>query len=275
MGSSAALIPGPLATRGVRPRLTAGRATAAELRAHRRLNRGPLLRGRAARSAGAGARRGAEAGATLSTAASRAIRRRARAGIVNVTMSNAAVGTRAAWVVDPEATVVSRGADAGRGALRAGSRRSGSASIRGYLAGGTPPGRGGQRVERRLRSTSRRSPSGSAGDALLLDVREHDEWEEGHVAGRCTRPTTSSPTTARGSELDGRPIAVACPAGIAARWPRRCSSAQASTCGRGRVSNLLFFFFFFFVSGRPVLESRSATARCSPTAPGSWPMPRA
>jgi hydroxyacylglutathione hydrolase len=105
-------------------------------------------------------------------------------GAINVTMVRAAVGTRAAWVVDPESEVVlTAGTDAesrrlGRLLEAVGFRR-----IAGVLAGGTDAWRDvGHPVEStpaigipELAARLRR------GDVRVLDVREDDEWEAGHV----------------------------------------------------------------------------------------------
>ena len=107
-------------------------------------------------------------------------------GSINVTMDHAAVGTRAAWVVDPEAAmVVTAGADEearGMGRLL---EAVGFCRLLGVLAGGlqgwlaaglstgSTPAIDVAELAERLRGE----------DVRLLDVRDEDEWEEGHVAG--------------------------------------------------------------------------------------------
>jgi glyoxylase-like metal-dependent hydrolase (beta-lactamase superfamily II)/rhodanese-related sulfurtransferase len=107
-------------------------------------------------------------------------------GSINVTMVRAAVGTRAAWVVDPESEVVvvaDGDEEAPRLALlleAVGFRR-----IAGFLAGGVESWReAGLPVEStaaidvpELADRLRR------GEVRLLDVRDLDEWKDGHVAG--------------------------------------------------------------------------------------------
>ncbi len=138
-------------------------------------------------------------------------------GSINVTMVRAAVGTRAAWVVDPEGeVVVAAGSDEearrlGRLLEAVGFRR-----IAGVLAGGLEAwGGAGLPLEAtaaidvpELAERLRR------GDVRLLDVREDDEWDEGHVAGSLHIPYHEL----RGSVPDdlkngGRPLAVACSVG--------------------------------------------------------------
>jgi glyoxylase-like metal-dependent hydrolase (beta-lactamase superfamily II)/rhodanese-related sulfurtransferase len=105
---------------------------------------------------------------------------------INVTMTRAAVGTRAAWIVDPESEVLVTAATEAEAMRMArlleavGFRR-----LAGYLGGGVPaweqagletgstPAIDVPELARRLR----------ADDVALVDVRDDDEWEAGHVAG--------------------------------------------------------------------------------------------
>ena len=107
-------------------------------------------------------------------------------GSINVTMTRAAVGTRAAWIVDPESEVLVTAATEAEAMRMArlleavGFRR-----LAGYLGGGVPaweqagletgstPAIDVPELARRLR----------ADDVALVDVRDDDEWEAGHVAG--------------------------------------------------------------------------------------------
>ncbi len=107
-------------------------------------------------------------------------------GSINVTAVRAAVGTRAAWVVDPESEVVVTAASESE-ARRVGRllEAVGFRGIAGVLAGGieawsdagltleTTPAIDVAELADRLRR----------GDVRLLDVRDDDEWEEGHVEG--------------------------------------------------------------------------------------------
>jgi hydroxyacylglutathione hydrolase len=158
-------------------------------------------------------------------------------GAINVTMVKAAVGTRAAWVVDPETDVVvsaANEADARR--LGRFLEAVGFRALRGYLAGGVPAWQeGGLPVE----TTPAIDICGlaerlSRGDVRLLDVREDDEWEEGHVAGSMHIPyhELRDGTPAELANGDGRQIAVACSAG-------NRSSIAASLLRRSGVDNVL------------------------------------
>jgi hydroxyacylglutathione hydrolase len=137
-------------------------------------------------------------------------------GSINVTMTRGAVGTRAAWVVDPDSEVVLAAAsddDAVRLARLL--EAVGFRNVRGYLAGGvrrwseaglptgTTPAIDIATLAEHLRQNS----------VALLDVREDDEWEEGHVPGSLHVPyhelVSGSPDLPDGD----RPLAVACSAG--------------------------------------------------------------
>jgi hydroxyacylglutathione hydrolase len=146
---------------------------------------------------------------------------------LNIPMVNAAVGTRAAWVVDPETeVVVTAASDVDAGRMTRMLEAVGFRAIRGYLAGGvvawvgsgraieTTPSIDVPTLAERLR----------AGEVELLDVREDDEWREGHVPGSLhvpyhelggARPTQANDNSslARLTEREGRPLAVACSAG--------------------------------------------------------------
>jgi hydroxyacylglutathione hydrolase len=136
---------------------------------------------------------------------------------INVTTTRAAVGTRAAWVVDPEAGVVvaAESDDAARRFARM-LEAVGFRTVLGYLAGGIAAWRSAglatastpaidvRELARRLRS----------GELALLDVREDDEWEEGHVEGSLHVPYHDLRDGPPEELRDGvRPLAVACSVG--------------------------------------------------------------
>jgi len=157
-------------------------------------------------------------------------------GSINVTMVRAAVGTRAAWVVDAESEVVVTAAsdeEAGRmGTLleAVGFRR-----IVGFLAGGVDAWRdAGLPVEStpaidipELAERLRR------GDVRLLDVRDEDEWDDGHVEGSLHVPyydlREGLPEELRNG---GKPLAVACSAG-------NRSSIAVSLLRRAGINDLI------------------------------------
>jgi len=151
-------------------------------------------------------------------------------------MTHTAVGTRAAWVVDPETEVLLLAAsddDARRlGCLL---EAVGFRTLFGYVAGGIGAWRG---EELETRSTPALDVRGLAErlwaqDVTLLDVREDDEWDESHVEGSLHTPyhdlRDGLPKEIR--EAD-RPLAVACSAG-------NRSSLAASLLERAGMTDVL------------------------------------
>ena len=138
-------------------------------------------------------------------------------GSINVTMVRAAVGTRAAWVVDPESEVVvtaDTDDEAQRFALlleAVGFRR-----IGGLLGGGVEAWReAGLPLETTVAIDIPELAERLRGDTVrLLDVRDLDEWEEGHVEGSRHLPyydlRKGVPDDLRNG---GKPLAVACSIG--------------------------------------------------------------
>ena len=157
-------------------------------------------------------------------------------GALNVTMTHTGVGTRAAWVVDPEADVVVLAAsddDARRLArlLEAVAFR----NLAGYVAGGIGAWRGEQ-LE--TRSTPALDADGLArklreGEVILVDVRDEDEWEDGHVEGSLHVPyqelRDGIPTELRNAD---KPLATACSAG-------NRSSLAASLLERAGIEHVI------------------------------------
>jgi hydroxyacylglutathione hydrolase len=157
-------------------------------------------------------------------------------GSINVTMSRAAVGTRAAWVVDPASEVLlAAGSD--EEAVRLGRllEAVGFRNLGGYLVGGMSAWRDAglgiattaaidiETLAARVR----------ADDVVLVDVRDADEWEEGHVPGSVHVPYHAlSDGIPAGLQNGGKPLAVACSAG-------NRSSIAASLLERAGVENVI------------------------------------
>ncbi len=156
-------------------------------------------------------------------------------GSVNVTMNQSGVGTRAAWILDPETEVIvtSEGDEYAERSIRlleaVGFRR-----IRGYLSGGINAWRAaGLKVE----TTPALDVSGLAErlkqeEAILLDVRSAEERQAGHVEGSIHLPyqqlREGVPDEVRNAD---KPLAVACSGGIR-------SSMAASLLKRAGVKNV-------------------------------------
>jgi hydroxyacylglutathione hydrolase len=168
-------------------------------------------------------------------------------GSLNVTMIESGVGTRAAWVLDPESEVVLLAAsdqDARRLGLlleAVGFRR-----LCGYAAGGIGAWRGAHLATEAIPALD---PQGTAdslwrGEAVLLDVREDDEWEAQHVEGSLHIPyhdlRDGVPSELREA---GKPLAVACSAGVrsslAASLLRRAGVEQVVHVTDGGVEDVL------------------------------------
>ncbi len=157
-------------------------------------------------------------------------------GSINATMNQSGVGTRAAWVVDPETEIVATAAgdeDARRMArmLEAvGFRR-----IRGYLAGGI---RAWRAAKLQVETTSAIDVPTLAEridkeEVVLLDVRSPEEWEAGHVIGSIHLPyhrlREGVPEEIRTTD---KPLAVACSGGIR-------STLAASLLMRAGIHNVV------------------------------------
>ncbi|MDQ2911519.1 MAG: rhodanese-like domain-containing protein [Actinomycetota bacterium] len=140
-------------------------------------------------------------------------------GSLNVTMVKAAVGTRAAWVVDPEADVIVFAAgenDARRLARML--EAVGFRILRGHLAGGIDAWQeaGFDAASTPAIDVPTLAERLKRGEVTLLDVREDDEWKEGHVDGSLHVPyhelRDGAPDEVKAAR-DGKPLAVACSAG--------------------------------------------------------------
>jgi hydroxyacylglutathione hydrolase len=167
-------------------------------------------------------------------------------GSINVTMVKAAVGTRAAWVVEPDTPVVVTAAgEADAKRMAAMLEAVGFRKVVGHLAGGigawreaglevtSTPAIDIEELARGLR----------AGELELLDVREGDEWEAGHVRGSLHLPyhelRDGVPDELR---RNGKPLAIACSAGnrssIAASLLRRAGIDDLRHVAPGGVADL-------------------------------------
>jgi hydroxyacylglutathione hydrolase len=139
-------------------------------------------------------------------------------GSINVSMNQSGVGTRAAWVVDPESEIIvaAEGDEEARKMARM-LEAVGFRNIRGYLAGGlnawraaklgveTTPAIDVPTLAERLKNE----------EVVLLDVREDDEWEAGHVEGSIYAPyRTLRNGISEELRNAGKPLAVACSGGI-------------------------------------------------------------
>lgn len=139
-------------------------------------------------------------------------------GSINVTMNQSGVGTRAAWMVDPESEViVAADGDKNARSMARMLEAVGFRHIRGYLAGGlnawrasgleaqTTPALDIPGLAEKLKNE----------EVVALDVRSAAEWEAGHVEGSIHVPyqqlRDDIPDELRSQD---KPLAVVCGSGV-------------------------------------------------------------
>jgi hydroxyacylglutathione hydrolase len=212
------------------------------------LNRGPLLTAAVTLEPLSPARvkQMLEAGATLLDGrAPREFDAAHVPGAINVTMARSAVGTRAAWIADPESEVLVAGStdeeSARMGRLL---EAVGFRSLRGLLGGGMAAW---QDASLEISSTPAIDAHELAerwqrGDVDLLDVREDDEWEKGHVEGSIHVPYHELRDGLPGDARNGKPLAVVCSVGnrssIAASLLQRSGIRDVIHVADGGVEDL-------------------------------------
>jgi rhodanese-related sulfurtransferase len=156
-------------------------------------------------------------------------------GSINVTMNQSSVGTRAAWMVDPESEVITT-AEGDEDARRMVCMLEaiGFRHIRGYLTGGITAWRAAKlKVETTtVLDIPTLAEQLEKGESILLDVRDANEWESGHVEGSIHFPywrlRDEVPDEIRNAE---KPLAVACASGVR-------STLAASFLKRAGVKNV-------------------------------------
>jgi hydroxyacylglutathione hydrolase len=159
-------------------------------------------------------------------------------GSINVTMIRSAVGTRAAWIVDPGSDVlVAAGSDEEAAKMGRLLEAVGFRHLRGLLAGGVAAW---QDAGLEVSSTPaidvhELAERWQRGDVDMLDVREDDEWEEGHVEGSIHVPyheLRDGGPARFGLTERGRVLAVVCSVG-------NRSSIAASLLQRAGVRDVI------------------------------------
>jgi rhodanese-related sulfurtransferase len=101
-------------------------------------------------------------------------------------------------------------------------------------------------------------------DAILLDIREVDEWESGHIDGARHVPMFSLPPLLANdpTQLDrDRPIVVVCAAGSRSAQVTGWLVAQGYD-----AHNLDGGMYAWLASGRPVITDRASEHGASPVA---------
>jgi hydroxyacylglutathione hydrolase len=138
-------------------------------------------------------------------------------GSINVTTMESAVGTRAAWIADPETPIVVLGpGDVEARRMAELLEAVGFRNLPGYLAGGIAAW---QEADLPIETTPAIDPATLADHlrenvAILIDVREDDEWEAGHVPGSIHIAYHDLPKRITDEiRAADKPLAVACSAG--------------------------------------------------------------
>ena len=167
-------------------------------------------------------------------------------GSLNVTLSRRAVGTRTAWVVDLEsAVIVTAATDEEARRLGRLLEAVGFLNLCGYPAGGLPAWRD---AGLEIGTTEALAATDLAArlardDVLLLDVRDDNEWEEGHVEGSLHVPYHAL-ADGLPSELrdPAKPVAVACSTGnrsaLAASLLKRAGVERVYHVADGGIADL-------------------------------------
>jgi rhodanese-related sulfurtransferase len=163
-------------------------------------------------------------------------------GAVAITALHAGFGTKLAWVADREQEIVLVGRDDEEG--RAAAKLATAVGIRalgGFLAGGMTAWRAEDReiarIER-LRADELQARLHADPSLQILDVRERDEWEDGHIPGSVHTPYHDLHEMP--AELDpARPIAAICASGqrsaVAASLVARLGAGQVLHVVEGGV----------------------------------------
>ena len=177
-------------------------------------------------------------------------------GSINVTATRAAVGTRAAWVIDPESEVVITAADEDEARRFARLLEAvGFRLLRGFLSGGVAAWRdaGFETASTPAIDVHELAERLRRDEVSLLDVRDDDEWEEGHVAGSVHVPYHDLQAGLPSPISNGKPLAVACSVGnrssIAASLLKRSGIDDVIHVTDGGVADLA-------AEGIPLIEGK-------------------
>jgi glyoxylase-like metal-dependent hydrolase (beta-lactamase superfamily II)/rhodanese-related sulfurtransferase len=167
-------------------------------------------------------------------------------GSINVTMTRSSVGTRAAWIADPENSVVLNAAteDEARRLARL-LEAVGFRKLVGFLAGGTTSWREagfetGATVAVDIPGLAEQI---RGEEVRVLDVREDDEWDESHVPGSLHIPFHELRDGLPAELGDGgKLLAIVCSAGnrssIAASLLKRAGIESVEHVADGGVEDL-------------------------------------
>jgi hydroxyacylglutathione hydrolase len=162
-------------------------------------------------------------------------------GSVSITALRAGFGSKLAWLVEPGQLVVLVGRDdedARNAAVLAESV--GITRLAGFLAGGMTSWREERRAVERIERITVPQLRERAEDVQILDVREQDEWDAGHIPGSVHVPYHDIHSLPDGLD-PARPVAVICSSGQraapAASLLRRFGAGEVLHVVEGGVSD--------------------------------------
>jgi hydroxyacylglutathione hydrolase len=160
-------------------------------------------------------------------------------GSVSNTMLRAGFGTKLAWIADRDQEIVFVGRDDDDGRLAA--RLAAVVGIRklgGFLAGGATSWRAEERPVARIERITVDDLRDRDGDVQILDVRERDEWDSGHIPGSVHTPYHDIHDLPDGID-PSQPVAAICMSGqrsaVAASLLKRHGADQVLHVADGGV----------------------------------------
>jgi hydroxyacylglutathione hydrolase len=132
---------------------------------------------------------------------------------VSITALRAGFGSKLAWLVEPGQVVVLVGRDDEDARAAAALAESvGITRLAGFLAGGMTSWREERRPVERIERIDVPQLRERAGELQILDVRERDEWDAGHIPGSVHLPYHDIHGVPDGIDPE-RPVAVICSSG--------------------------------------------------------------
>jgi len=132
---------------------------------------------------------------------------------VSITALRAGFGSKLAWLVEPGQVVVLVGRDDEDAQAAATLAESvGITRLAGFLAGGMTSWREERRPVERIERIDVPHLRERAGELQILDVRERDEWDAGHIPGSVHLPYHDIHGVPEGIDPE-RPVAVICSSG--------------------------------------------------------------
>jgi hydroxyacylglutathione hydrolase len=134
-------------------------------------------------------------------------------GSVSNTMLRAGFGTKLAWIADRDQEIVFVGRDDDDGRVAAHlAAVVGITNLGGFLAGGATSWRAEERPVGRIERIDVDRLRDRDGEVQILDVRERDEWESGHIPGSVHEPYHDIDALPEGID-PAKPVAAICMSG--------------------------------------------------------------